>query len=88
MPSFDAVTGYVWRGDTYCPDCVVKSIGNKRRFRVDHRSAEEILEENAARMNIDRNDEWSFDSWNFPKVVFATDADFWPDSCTKCGKSV
>ena len=54
----------------------------------DGRNLEDILDVAAWKINLTRKDEWSFDSWNFPKVIFKSDSEFWPDSCSICEERV
>jgi hypothetical protein len=52
------VVGYTYAADTYCHDCIVDVIGP--------------LDERAEALGIDTDDERSYDSDDFPKVVFAS----------------
>lgn len=49
------VFGYVYRADTYCPDCIFMP----------------FFEASAKAQGIDLEDEYSYDSDVFPKPVFA-----------------
>lgn len=83
------VVGYVFQADIYCPDCIIGQLptGEGQAFDgwalapgADLMSTEDNLAEIAAAFQIDRQNESSFDSGDFPKVIFASDAD-----CEQCG---
>lgn len=84
MKLHDKITGYVWRGDTYCKHCMKRQLKTAGLIQDDGRPLEDILDVAAWSLNLNRKDEWSFDSWNFPKVVLQGDAEFWPDACSIC----
>lgn len=72
------IAGYVFRADTYCQGCIGDVVTSDPRYdgwKVApeiRMSVEENLDEIAAAFGIDRQDEGSFDSDNFPKVIFAS----------------
>lgn len=76
----DAIVGYTFQCDTYCPACVVDTMPTGEGDTFDgwalaegvNMSAEENLAEIAEAFGIDRMDETSFDSTDFPKVIFAS----------------
>lgn len=81
MASYDIV-GYTYNADIYCPDCIAEMFsppGGYRRLC----SYETILDRAAAAMGVNREDERSFDSDHFPKVVFEDMAE--DDRCGNCG---
>ena len=51
-----------------------------------------MLDDAATRLGVDRNDEYSFDSDDFPKVVTIGDLDFHGnegiDECYQCGEEL
>jgi len=67
------ITAYTFNADIWCVRCV------ERRFERDHgiapAHAEDMLDEYAEANGIDRMDESSFDSDDFPKVIFEIDLD-------------
>lgn len=74
------IVGYIYNADIYCPACTVELVEN--RLSDDHpywdeagmgfASAETVLARLAPALGItNREDESSFDSGDFPKVVFA-----------------
>ena len=63
----DTIVGYSFRADIYCPEHIVPALG---RGTMPAYAAEEELDAIAAETGIDRGDESSFDSDDFPKVAF------------------
>lgn len=52
-------------------------------------TTEDNLTEMAVAFGIDRNDEWSFDSGEFPKVILAQMVeDQGTDYCGQCGRDL
>lgn len=97
MPS-DAVVAYTYQADTFCPDCTVRmtfgaylasqgfnrlGIRALQNFVVENIKEEKILDYLAERDLIDRYDEHSFDSQDFPKVVFESQLDT-TEYCGEC----
>lgn len=83
------IAGYVYRADIYCPDCILEKLptGPGEAFdgwadATGSMTAEQNLSELAAAFGIDRDEETTFDSDDFPKVVFADQID--GDSCGHC----
>jgi hypothetical protein len=76
-PSPDIIA-YVYMADTYCPDCLRGKLAREltdtpsdRRLVLAHyATAETMLDGLAAHNDIDRGDEYSFDSDDFPKSVY------------------
>lgn len=70
MPSYPFdIVGYAYKADLYCPDCILDLCSEGEEY--DPRAGtEENLDRYAERLGIDREDERSFDSDVFPKVVF------------------
>lgn len=88
----DTIVGYTFNADIYCPRCIVEVLptGEGQAFDgwalADGVSVptEVNLDEIAAAFGIDRYDERTFDSGDFPKVVFADAAED-GDRCGQCG---
>jgi hypothetical protein len=92
--SYDIV-GYTFSADNYCERHIFGAMGKRR---LPGRSAEESLDTYAKQRGIDRQDERSYDSGNFPKVIFRDQAhdvcnlanDYGPgqcgDRCGQCGE--
>jgi hypothetical protein len=80
---------YTYDADLLCPSCVITALptGPGARFdgwkdmSVPPMSAEANLTELAVAFGIDRTNEDSFDSSEFPKVVFSTEPG---DYCAGC----
>ena len=74
----DKVVCYVYEADLYHPHCVLEVMGLRQG------DSEKILSDEAILRGINRGDEESFDSDEFPKVVFEgylSDEDY----CGLCG---
>jgi hypothetical protein len=73
----DNIVAYQWKADIYSPEEIIEAMMMNAGVsislwpRLKGLSAEEALDIIAADMGIDRMDEYSFDSDDFPKVVFA-----------------
>ena len=78
------IVGYTYAADIVCPDHVVSGMGEHRR---ENENAEHALDRIAMRRGIDRQDERSFDSDDFPKVIFA-DSVTDDDICGSCGEAL
>ncbi len=75
----DEIVGYTFGADHYCAECVIRVMGGDATV-----TPEVQLDALAISRGIDRYDEQTFDSDNFPKVIFASDADGL-DACGYCG---
>jgi hypothetical protein len=76
----DYVVGYSLNAENYCDECMRK-IALKESLRLgaammwgDSGTAEDVIEEWASYACIDRMDETSYDSSEFPKVIFSDQA--------------
>ena len=78
MNTYKEIAGYVYKADLYCLDCVTEVMG--QGSAVDQ---ERYLDYIAAGEGIDRQNEYSFDSDIFPKVVLGDNIDF-GDRCGRC----
>lgn len=75
MKAFD-ITGYTFQARIVCPVCVADALNLPL-------VGEEHLTVLAESLGIDRMDENTFDSDDFPKVIFATDT--WVgETCSDC----
>lgn len=77
----DDVVAYAYRADLYCAACMVVQIGGTS---ANTDLMESALDHAAATLAIDRRDERSFDSDDFPKVVFRDQVQA-DDRCGGCG---
>lgn len=71
------IVGYMFKADIYCPEHIIEAMTSTEDFEGwglaegVEMSVEENLNEIAAAFATDRQDESSFDSDEFPKVIFA-----------------
>lgn len=94
MKAWDVV-GYMFNADTYCPDCIVGALPTGEGGAYDGwklasgvvMSTEDNLSEIAYAFQIDRMDERSFDSGDFPKVIFASSVED-DEYCATCGETL
>lgn len=85
------ISAYVYGAEVLCPECTIKALPTGPGQEYDgwkdvtgRMTAEENLSELAYAFGIDRSDEQSFDSDDFPKIVFSSDlAD--GETCGHCG---
>lgn len=82
----DTIVGYTYNAENLCPACGLEAI-----IRTDNRppserneDVETVLDRIAREDAIDREDESSFDSSAFPKVIFAIMIDD-GERCDSCG---
>lgn len=83
------IVGYVYSADIWCVECMATkavTIFRNAGGKVESISTESNLNSAALYMGIDRHDESSFDSDEFPKVIFASDAT--DEECTICGRAI
>jgi len=81
------VVGYAYRADTYCPYCiagVMDAYGLWTPPEAGEERLDELLSRASGSLGIDRFHESSYDSDDFPKVVFRDQAA--NDRCCECGK--
>lgn len=75
------IVGYTYQAEHLHPVCAVLEYAGDSDPYV---SAETELDRYAERAGIDREDEYSFDSGDFPKVIFSTMLDG-TEHCGRCG---
>ena len=84
------IAGYVYRAEMLCPSCTVKKlrdgIAGYGPFEWDRADVEAVLDSVATANGIDRYDESTYDSDEFPKVVFGFQTD--GDTCDGCGEGI
>ena len=68
----DEVAAYAYRGEIHCPACVIEAmiVAGYASPAARDMPAEDVLDQCAEAAAIDRADETSFDSAEFPKFVF------------------
>jgi len=89
------IVAYTFNADTYCPDCIIDALptGDGQAFDGWKLAAgvvmtvEDNLAEIAHAFSIDRMDEWSYDSGDFPKVVFESQIED-VEHCGGCGREL
>ena len=81
-----SVVAYSYRADIYCPTCIIEQMIRDGIAAPAARdmATEDALWQCSQAMGIDNSDEYSFDSDEFPKVVFADQTE--DDSCGECGE--
>lgn len=86
------VVGYAYKADIWCPGCMEESSLLKGYTWHKFATTEQMLDEVATRLGVDRHDEYSFDSDDFPKVVTIGDLDFHGNEgieiCYQCGEEL
>lgn len=86
MKAWDIV-GYTYQADTFCPKDVIEVLierGEASPAARDMRT-EDALDQIAGANGIDRQDERTFDSGDFPKVIFESDVEG-DERCAECGE--
>lgn len=78
------IVAYAYEAEIYCPSCIARMW---RRGKL--RLSEDTLDRAAECIGIDRMDESSFDSGEFPKVVFSDQVnDEHYDHCGSCHECI
>lgn len=72
------ITGYTYRAEQWCPRCILKP------FWAGLADPETLLNTEARYRGIDRENEHSFDSGDFPKVIFRDQCED-GERCGSCG---
>lgn len=89
------IVGYTFNADIYCPECVVEMLPTGEGEAYDgwalahgvRMSTEDNLTELALAFGIDRMEERTFDSDEFPKVIFACQVED-PEYCGRCHRDL
>lgn len=79
------IMAYHFNADLYHPACMILIATGNVAAKDD--DAERVLDEWAATMGINRQDESTYDSHNFPKVIFADNIEP-TDYCGKCQENL
>ena len=83
---------YTFKADIYCPGCIALVMAATPDFEGwglalgVSMTVEKNLDEIAAHHGFDRSDETTFDSDEFPKVVFTDQLN--GDACGQCGEDI
>ena len=85
------INGYVYWADIYCPACTIKEVRENRPESTSPSfgdlGTEQALDQLAEYLLLDREDERTFDSDDFPKVIFSTSIEA-GDKCGRCGEEL
>jgi hypothetical protein len=89
------IVGYTFNAEVYCPEHIIDALPTGEGEAYDgwklaegiRMSTEDNLNEIAYAFGIDRHDERSFDSGDFPKVIFSSDVED-AEYCTVCGREI
>jgi hypothetical protein len=89
MKAWDIV-GYSYKAETLCQGCILDKVSKARElFNIsEYIDTEGALNAAAAMQHVDREDEKSYDSGDFPKVVFASQVESDGERCDSCGESL
>lgn len=82
------IGAYIYNGKTLCSRCVRDIVVPLYRIADRHLSTEQILNEAAARVGLDRFKEDTFSTAEFPHVIYATDVIKGFDFCYVCGRKL
>lgn len=83
----DRIVGYTYRAETLCVDCAHDEsvrLFRKGGGKVESLSVETNLDCAATYLGIDRYDEHTFDTAEFPKTILAVQAED-EEPCHRCG---
>lgn len=83
------IIGYTFKAENFCPDCIIDQLPTGPDEAYDgwalaegvRMPVEANLNEIAYAFGIDRNDESTFDSGDFPKVILSSESEY----CGACG---
>jgi hypothetical protein len=80
------IAGYFYRGQVYGPECIGKLFMERRYVAgLDYQDAEAVLDHAARRFGINRHDQRSYSSRQFPHPLYLSDVSE-ADRCTICGR--
>ena len=79
------ITGYLYGDDTYCNDCIHDLFLPYDLVGSVERSTEDVLDEVARRRGIQRQNEDSYSSYQFPHPLRLADTSE-ADRCALCGR--
>lgn len=91
MTHSSSIAAYMYAAELVCPDCITV-IATEQIEKLDEGASargtcdgfpDQLVARWARRANIDINDEHSYDSDTFPKVVFADQVDE-GETCARC----
>lgn len=79
------ITGYLYGGETYCTDCIYDLFLPFDLINSRDRSTEDVLDYIAHQRSINRHDENSYSSYQFPHPLLLADTSE-ADVCDLCGR--
>lgn len=82
----DELAAYTYQGDIYCPFCLIEAMiaAGIAASAARDMPTDDVLDQCAGALGIDRDDETSFDTDEFPKPVFLDWLDTDDDTCARC----
>lgn len=85
------VVAYTYQAENLCPDCTKGKVYSTHRDSLSPAAAdleaEVLLDQLAEYLMLDREDEHTFDSDDFPKVILSVQVDESED-CDECGEGI
>lgn len=84
----DYYPGYTFKAENYCPDCIIPAMSGVKEDIGYVWSVEGVLDQIAGFIRVDRQDENTFDSGDFPKVITEQilSADGGKSRCSNCNE--
>lgn len=83
------IVGYQYRAEQYCPDCLVRVLTPAGHNQVIAGTTEAMLDALADAAGVNREDEYTFDSDDFPKVILSVQVEGSDlDRCGCCGREL
>ena len=79
------IVAYTYQAETLCPPCTMAAMSDAPA--IPGADAEIVLDFVAQILGVDRDDESSFDSGDFPKVIFGSQIED-IESCGQCGEEL
>jgi hypothetical protein len=89
MKAYDIVA-YTYKAETLCDSCTLNVTNawlEADGVKVPYLITEDALNAWATSIRLDREDEYAFDSDDFPKVVFAAQIED-VENCGQCGEEI
>lgn len=83
------IVGYTYNAENLCPACVIETLIAQGEASPAARDmpTEDALEQIASANGIDRMDERSYDSGDFPKVIFSSQVEE-GETCSNCHNEI
>jgi hypothetical protein len=82
------IVGYTFNTENYCVDCTREMFTPENLTIPADASTEGVLEAASLARGINRLDESSYDSSEFPKVIFASQIESDEEYCGNCHESL